>query len=261
MEKTCLVCGNIFKVKPSHFDKRVTCGMVCRGELQRQYILSGVINIPKKPRKACVRCNKNHIRKKGLSLCEACHGKVVENNKIVSVECFGCRKVFSRKKIYIKRSKNQYCSRACHLSSLCGSKNPNWKGGIKPLAAQIRSSEKMRLWTSEVLKRDNYKCFYCKRNGSLEAHHIIGFASILESYKFYNGSLNYEGLMEYSPLWDINNGVALCKSCHNGFPKRLPERTIFIPAELKERVLISAVRFVARSPEDVVQNLGMKERF
>ncbi len=118
----------------------------------------------------------------------------------------------------------------------------------------------MKKWISTVLANDQYKCFYCGHTGNLEAHHIINFSAILDSYKYYNKALDYEGLMEYQPLWDVSNGVALCKACHDSFRKRLPEATIFVPPELCERVLTNAAKFVARSIDDVIDNLGLRDR-
>lgn len=85
--------------------------------------------------------------------------------------------------------------------------------GIKSfLRNKIRSCIKYWEWRTSVFKRDNFTCQWCnKRGGELEAHHINPFIKILRIY-------NIKSLNEAencSELWDINNGITLCKKCHN----------------------------------------------
>ena len=93
-----------------------------------------------------------------------------------------------------------------------GEKNPAWKGGICPIHLIIRSSYEYTEWRLMVFGRDDYTCQECRIRGTyLEAHHIIPFIRILEKYniKTMEESINCE------ELWDINNGITLCKRCHN----------------------------------------------
>ena len=93
-----------------------------------------------------------------------------------------------------------------------GKKNPersgmahhNWKGGITPINQQIRQSLEMKEWRRNVFERDDYRCFDCgARNGELgktiklEAHHLYPFA-LYPRIRF-----------------SIENGITLCKDCHN----------------------------------------------
>lgn len=87
----------------------------------------------------------------------------------------------------------------------------NWKGGITPLTKQIRKSPQYKQWRSNVYQRDNWTCQTCNnRGGNLEAHHIKKFYKILKENKI----KTLEEALKCKKLWDINNGVTLCKDCH-----------------------------------------------
>lgn len=74
----------------------------------------------------------------------------------------------------------------------------NWQGGITPGNRKIRNSIEYKKWRSTIFKRDNYTCQLCNNcNCYITAHHI---------YKF----------SEYpDERFDIDNGITLCKQCHN----------------------------------------------
>jgi len=75
-----------------------------------------------------------------------------------------------------------------------GKLHPKYKGNKR-----YRNFDyKLKKWTSDILKRDDYTCQHCKvRGGKLEAHHIKYWADFVE--------LRY----------DVSNGIALCYDCHN----------------------------------------------
>ena|SRR3990167_4647165 len=77
-----------------------------------------------------------------------------------------------------------------------GEKNPNWKGGVSSRNHSFRTSVDYRIWQRAIWERDNYTCALCPSWSKPQAHHI-------------------------KPLWhswklrlDMNNGITLCKSCH-----------------------------------------------
>jgi 5-methylcytosine-specific restriction endonuclease McrA len=81
--------------------------------------------------------------------------------------------------------------------SICGSKHPNWKGGITPKNEAIRKSAEFRNWRRKVFERDNYTCQICSKHGGyLHADHIKPF-SLYPELRF-----------------KIKNGRTLCKACH-----------------------------------------------
>lgn len=88
----------------------------------------------------------------------------------------------------------------------------NWKGGTTEILKRVQSTLKYRQWRSDVFTRDLFVCQDCgdKSGGNLEAHHIKQISLI-----FKENSINtYENAMECEELWNLNNGITLCKKCH-----------------------------------------------
>ncbi len=92
-----------------------------------------------------------------------------------------------------------------------GKYSSNWKGGITSLNKQIRGSEKYINWRTQVFGRDNFTCRECGIRGVwLEAHHIKRFSDIMKEYNI----KSLEQALQCNNLWDLNNGITLCKECH-----------------------------------------------
>jgi hypothetical protein len=102
--------------------------------------------------------------------------------------------------------------RECMKGRFVGNLNNNWKGGITPLIQKIRFCFEYRQWRSDIFTRDNFTCQECEYNkgGNLEAHHIKPFSKIIEKYNI----KTLEEAKVCEELWDINNGITLCKKCH-----------------------------------------------
>ena len=78
-----------------------------------------------------------------------------------------------------------------------GKNASNYIDGRTPENHLIRISSKMKEWSRNILKRDNYICQMCgKRGYKLVAHHIYPF-SMYEWLRF--------------ELW---NGITFCEKCH-----------------------------------------------
>ena len=99
-----------------------------------------------------------------------------------------------------------------------GENNSNWKGGISFLENSIRTNFKNRQWRSDVFTRDNFTCQDCGDNisANLETHHIKSFSSILQKHEINT----LEQALECEELWNINNGITLCKECHKKIHKK-----------------------------------------
>lgn len=92
------------------------------------------------------------------------------------------------------------------------------KGGITAINRLIRCSEKYQQWRSDIFERDNWTCQNCRKRGyELHAHHSKRFSKILSEFRI----KTLEQALKCHELWDLNNGVTLCKDCHKRVHKRV----------------------------------------
>ncbi len=91
-----------------------------------------------------------------------------------------------------------------------GKLSPNWKGGFSLFNAEIRLSDKYKIWRSRVFERDNWTCQTCQKKGNIEAHHKKEFSKIIQENKI----RTMIKAMNCKELWDVENGVTLCGDCH-----------------------------------------------
>lgn len=93
--------------------------------------------------------------------------------------------------------------------------NVKWIHDRTKLKACLRESMRKSIeytnWRKSVFARDGYKCVVCQEQGYLEAHHIIKLSVLLKD----NGITNYDEAIACQPLWEVGNGVTLCRSCHD----------------------------------------------
>ena len=102
--------------------------------------------------------------------------------------------------------------------SQIGEKCYNWQGGITPFHQSIRTNYIYRQWRDDIFTRDNFTCNICGGRGCyLHAHHIKSFSSIMRYYEI----TTLEEALECSELWNINNGITLCKECHKKIHKKV----------------------------------------
>jgi 5-methylcytosine-specific restriction endonuclease McrA len=100
--------------------------------------------------------------------------------------------------------------------SMKGENNPTWKGGVTPLNHLIRSCSKYTEWRMNVFQRDLYICQHCGKRGCyIEAHHIKEFAASKEE----NNITTLDDALVCDELWNTNNGITLCKECHDRIPQ------------------------------------------
>lgn len=90
-----------------------------------------------------------------------------------------------------------------------GANHYRWKGGKSKLNISIRTMTENRKWMDAVKKRDG-KCRLCESEDELEADHIIPLALILKHYQIKNRN----DARQCRLLWDIKNGITLCRRCH-----------------------------------------------
>jgi hypothetical protein len=98
-----------------------------------------------------------------------------------------------------------------NLESLLGVNHWNWKGGISNFHKTVRQMKESAQWRSDVFQRDGWTCQTCGARGVyVEAHHIIGFAKIMKEFNI----TTTKAARACELLWDISNGVTLCRDCH-----------------------------------------------
>jgi hypothetical protein len=89
------------------------------------------------------------------------------------------------------------------------------------LKLKIRNTTKYLNWRLSILKRDNFTCWIChasvKDNKSLrlEVHHAKTFNDIWNE----NNVFTVEQALACEELWNLNNGVSICYSCHKDIEK------------------------------------------
>ena len=124
--------------------------------------------------------------------------------------CMFCGKPFTAN----AHKTRKFCSYDCHNAWQSkyrvypkGNKNPNWKGGITPLVRALRASKEYSTWRHKVFSRDGFKCVICGHVGApLHAHHVVPIS------------------VDFSKALEIDNGVTMCKDCHQ---KQHPEVMLF----------------------------------
>ena len=97
---------------------------------------------------------------------------------------------------------------------ITGKNNNKYKGGITPLMEKIRHLPEYYNWRKSVWQKDYYTCQECGYMGrDIEAHHIKAFSKIIEE----NNIKTLDEALNCKELWDINNGITLCKKCHDKY--------------------------------------------
>ncbi len=106
-----------------------------------------------------------------------------------------------------------------------GKNHPNFgkrkENPITSLHKLIRTCAYYSEWRLMVFGRDNFSCQDCGKRGTyLHAHHKKWFSLILEENKI----TSLEQAESCSELWNINNGITLCKKCHKKLHKKQKEK-------------------------------------
>ncbi len=220
LTKLCLYCGKQFYFHAWQIKrgKGKYCSRACHQKHR--------VDRDNRINKVCPTCGKgfNVLPSNPKTVCS--HGCANQDQKTVrgrshplwkriEVACSTCGK-----KLYIIPSRarcscRHFCSKVCHAEhqkTLKGKHSCNWKGGIKPLALQIRHCETYVQWRSDVFQRDHWTCQTCDKKGKgLNAHHIRPFADIMEYYEI----MSLDDALGCDALWDRDNGITLCKECHD----------------------------------------------
>jgi len=197
--KECLVCGQSFKVKPSHFDKRKTCSKQCFYKSREK---------PKHER-PCAHCGKlmsqypsraGHNR--GVVCSKKCqyerNKKILKAATLVECTCLCCQKAFtiSPSIPVSKKGAGKYCSRKCRDVHRVGANHPMYING----RGQEHRGPNWQAQKRAARVRDNFTCQHCGATNDtvLHVHHII-------PYRLFSN---------YFEANKLDNLVTLCPSCH-----------------------------------------------
>jgi len=92
-----------------------------------------------------------------------------------------------------------------------GKNSRNWKGGKTDLTRCIHSLSNYKEWRTKIFIRDNWTCQNCHLVGVyLEPHHIKSLKEIIKDNKIKNSA----DAIRCKELWNVDNGITLCKECH-----------------------------------------------
>jgi len=109
-------------------------------------------------------------------------------------------------KIFWKNNPEKLADRG---KKIRGENHYNWNGGISNLNRSIRQLDEMRKWQKQVKKRDK-RCMVCGNKNELESHHINSVSNIMSNHNI----TNRDEARKCDELWNINNGITLCRKCH-----------------------------------------------
>lgn len=124
----------------------------------------------------------------GMKRSKECRKKISENNRRRTVT------EETKKKIRDALVGRKLSSET--IKKISGKNHSNWQGGVPKHIEALRLSKTYRNWRTKVFKRDNHICQICGANEDLVAHHISNFTR--------HPKLRFE----------VDNGIALCRSCH-----------------------------------------------
>jgi len=176
--------------------KRLCCSKEC------SFILRN-----KRTTRECAYCGKKFTglyaevqRGRAKYCCKECYNA---DNRIEKV-CPICKKPFIVSKSLSNRT---YCSIPC--------KGIGQRKGNKTLLAAIRSTSRYYEWRKNVYESYKFMCAECgariTQKKRPHAHHIILLADLLTKYEI----KTLEQALLDERIWDVKNGVLLCKQCHN----------------------------------------------
>jgi hypothetical protein len=93
---------------------------------------------------------------------------------------------------------------------------------IQIFTNKLRFTDKYNEWRIQVLKEQGKKCQLCGSLYRIHVHHIKYFQYVVSEFLNRYNNLDVfkdtEELLDcaeyYNELWDIDNGLILCKECH-----------------------------------------------
>lgn len=93
-------------------------------------------------------------------------------------------------------------------------KSRKWVKGLFPeeksILYQIRGLPKYQTWRNAVLEQDCNICRICETKDNLQVHHIKRLKELVQKHNI----KTIETAIDCDELWNVENGITLCKKCH-----------------------------------------------
>jgi hypothetical protein len=233
VDRICKICGKIFQVKLSRLKKGdvkycsnkchgsanktgkgficLTCGILFYLSLRKikdgrgKYCSDECRYKNTSIERQCQSCGKLfpvYMVKVNRGFGKYCSRTCSNNGRTTSIEiqCETCCKLFPRQPNQIERSRGRFCSSTCR------------NRGLTTLDEKVRKCDEYMEWHTKCFERDNYTCQKCGdyTSGILNVHHIKEFKEILSE----NNISTLQEAQRCKDLWDISNGITVCKNCH-----------------------------------------------
>ncbi len=180
----CCICENLLYRRPSDLKKvRLVCCRGCRGKAYKKY-----------PNKKALKCL-DLGREKGTN-----HLQGIPKSKDSNTKRSKSHKKWCKENPDKVKARGVKCRAEKHY---------NWKGGSSRLNISIRAMTENRKWMDAIKERDR-ECEVCETTKTLESHHIISLAVLINSH----GIKNRDDARKCVKLWDLNNGRTLCQKHH-----------------------------------------------
>jgi len=197
--------------------QRIDSITLCNKCYDRKSELFDKIKISRKNNNQCINCGniKEQIDKIRCNKCleyQKEHTHKFRYNNLYTNQCVECNKIFKT-----THEPSRFCSKKCfgiwRSRTFRGENACRWiedRSQLKKsINATIRQSIEYKGWRNKIFQRDDYTCQICHKRGFiLNAHHIHRFSE--------NKDLRF----------DINNGITLCKNCHNSIKSKEEEYVI-----------------------------------
>lgn len=217
-ELTCKQCGLVFTTYVS--DKRKFCSHSCADKHHGLHLNSGAF---KKGCKSFVRTKEYRDKMSKLMKGRKCPWNVGRNKmtdqrgsknpnykhgKTKNNRCVDCGT-----RIWFSFTRCKSCANR-------GENNPRYIDGRTQFERSLRNTYDYKQWKERVLQRDKGICQECGSGDEIEVHHKVSFGILCSDFIVEYNRLNLKEDRKvdlakwYYPLWDIDNGITLCVSCH-----------------------------------------------
>lgn len=181
---------------------------------------------------SCEQCGKSASRRESEyhaakhhfcgRICARCW-QTSHSTKMTKV-CPECQESFTRHRSLMINGAT-FCSKSCRAIHLVkkGSDSPLYIDGRPSLRHMLKSGNQYMSWRRRIYTRDGFRCVKCGTGKDLNAHHIRPFSELLGEFISLHPTIDpLKDKMtlvtlaeQYTPFWDIDNGVCLCERCHS----------------------------------------------